>query len=231
MCLIAIKDEGVPLTKEFYKSLARSFLLRNYHGSGFAILKKDSKTIYMRKSIYNLRELIHSIKAQNIGLDDILVVHLRRSSGSHQSSMNTQPMVMSNKFIQLNKLEGFTKEDVLFHNGYITSYDKFLPYYSDTYAFVHHFANSKNFTKFAKSLQNKNKLGELTKFVFHSNKVVVLSPESKLLIINEGSFIKKNGYLYSNDSFDIPKKIIEFDDSDYDRFANERRFFRRGFSD
>lgn len=202
MCLIAIKNKGVPLTKEFYKGLARSFHLRNNHGCGFALKRKNGKTIYFQKGIPYLNYLIKRLKSLNIQPDDILVVHLRRTSGSLKSNINTHPFVMSNKDSLLNLTEGEIKEDVLFHNGTFHNFTNKMDFYSDTYLYTMFVANSKHFTTYVRSLQNRNCDKVAYENLFFRNKVVILSPEKNLVISKITDFeTDKYGFMYSNDSY------------------------------
>lgn len=204
MCLIAIKPKGVKLTKDFYKSLVRSYYLRNSDGCGFAYKRdnENEKFLYFKKAIYNIDFLINEIKKHKIQPSDELVVHLRKTSGSGKVGINTHPFLMTYKSELLNMTEGYVKHDLLFHNGTFNNFTSVKSNRSDTYNFVKEVANTSHFTSYIKHLLNRNLSVDR---IFSENKIVILSL-TKNIVINKPIDDKKfytdeNGFIYSNDSF------------------------------
>lgn len=205
MCLIAIKNKGVPINLEFYKGLARSYHLRNKDGAGFAIKRKNDKYIIFEKGFFDLASLINAIKKYNVTTDDILVVHLRKVSAGKISVINCHPFVMDINRSNLNRSFGKTKKGVLFHNGTFHGFSTHYSRTSDTYEYVRNFAGVPAYTTFLKSvltIKNEVRRREIEKKLFSENKVVVLHPIKSLMIMNKDMFLEdRNGFIFSNDSY------------------------------
>ena len=195
MCLISIKDKNVPLQKEFFKSIARSYSLRNKDGAGYALLRNGAKEVVFKKGFFRLNDLIKSIKEEKVQLEDILVVHLRKVSAGKKIAVNMHPFVMSHKEEELMLTGGTTKKGVLFHNGTFSSFNNFNSIFSDTYHFVRLFAGYKFFTEWIKDLcKSPKSLDKINIGV--SNRIVILHPRKGLVVAHKSNFYEDmNGYI------------------------------------
>lgn len=200
MCLIAIKNKGIPLNGEFYKSLSRSYHIKNKDGAGFAILKEGSAKTYFEKGFYHVDDLINRIKLQNPGINDILVVHLRKTSAGNKSVMNMHPFIMSTKSSDHLRTSGKTCKGLLFHNGTFQPYVEYYSMESDTLRFVKLIAGINGFVNFFKHAIKSKKCAN--KLLGEQNKVAILHPKEGLLIHDQLKFLTdRNGFIYSNDSY------------------------------
>lgn len=199
MCLIAVKKRNVPLSSEFFKSLVRSYQLRNKDGSGFAIKKLDGR-IYISKGYFTIRDLINAIKSHNVQKQDELMVHLRKVSAGKKNIDNCHPYVCGKTEEEILTEEGYVNYPVLSHNGTITKYVNHNSYYSDTYNFVKQKVSKVGYAR-ALSYFNRHEPIMVNNLINHSRLAIMFPGNEVISLIGNWEYDTKTKIYYSNTSY------------------------------
>jgi hypothetical protein len=204
MCLIIVKKRGTKVTSELYKSISRSYALRNKDGFGFSI-KKPNSDIYISKGYLNLKSFILAIKSHRPSTGDELMIHLRKVSAGKKNVENCHPYVCSDKHDEIIQEEGYVKKPVMSHNGTFIkySYDKD---HSDTYLFVKNVLSDINMANILKYLNKKDYTSSISLFI-QTSRVAIMYPNinkkfnNPLCMLGKWEFDELSGLYFSNTSY------------------------------
>lgn len=231
MCLIIVKKKGTIITNELYKSISRSYSLRNRDGFGFSI-KKPNKDIYISKGYMDLKSFINAIKSHKPHKRDEIMIHLRKVSAGARNIENCHPYVCSNIHDEIVTEEGYVKKGVMSHNGTIHKYgrDKI---FSDTYLFVKDNLDDANMLTILSYLNKKDKTSMIAPLISGS-RIAIMHPKSNtglnIPITMLGDWIHDDlsGLYFSNTSFlgdNCPKHGDNFPKSGYvNMFEREKAY-------
>lgn len=198
MCIISIAKEGTDKYSETWKKAVENGMTGNRHGSGYAYLKKGNKTVVWSKGHTNFKSLWESLRSAKLKEDDILVVHHRTSTGGKQNALNCHPFPIK----QDNAGSGMSKHGVLFHNGTLYKYSSTVDC-CDTWMFTDKFFSFPNvYETLMHPGVTAKVFQEIYESHFNTQKLVILAPNSKkLIILNEDKFIVDGAYIHSNACF------------------------------
>lgn len=201
MCLIAIAPKGTDKYSEFFLEGLRESAKRNNDGFGFAYRDAD-KSVYFQKGIMSIGGLIERLESLHLTTESELIVHLRMRSAGKVCPENCHPFEV-NHLSESVVLEDTnlhrTVRPVLFHNG---TFSNFIPKgseRSDTFHFVENFLRIKGVWNMFK--KNRETFMEAFKEILGSNKLAIMGRELPETILI-GDFQTKEGYIFSNSSFE-----------------------------
>lgn len=183
MCTACAFPKGTKITETEFDNCWDS----NKDGGGFAYLDENGKFVVI-KSLF-LDDLKKQWKEHHgkHGEYSPFLLHFRAASAGKVEVDNCHPFIPNPK-------------TAFIHNGTIRAmpYDKDK---SDTRLFSEDFLSSlpHNFTK------NKSILTMLDKYLESNNKVVFLNTDGQLVFMNEKSWEKHNGAMFSNTWFKTPR--------------------------
>lgn len=201
MCLIIVKKSGTPVSPELFKSIARSYYLRNSDGMGFSI-KKNGK-VYLSKGYFDLKLFIKTIKSFNPKTNDELLIHLRKVSSGIRNKSNCHPYVCS-KGESILQEEGWVDQPVIAHNGTFVKF-KDDSGNSDTYNFIQHYLSDNIFVNILPYLAKKDPF--YVNSLLNQSRVAIMYPKieniSKTILLLGRDWIecKSTGLFYSNESY------------------------------
>jgi len=234
MCLIIIKKKGIEITNELYKSISRSYSLRNRDGFGFSI-KKPNKDIYISKGYMDLKSFINAIKSHKPNKKDEIMIHLRKVSAGARNIENCHPYVCSNIHDEIVTEEGYVKKGVMSHNGTIHKYGT-NKVFSDTYLFVKDNLDDPNMLTILSYLQKKEKMLMINPLITGS-RIAIMHPKSKtglntpITMLGDWVHDKLSGLYFSNTSFlgdNCPKHGTNFPKIGYmNTFDREKAYTKR----
>jgi hypothetical protein len=197
MCLIIVKKRGVSVTAELYRSIARSYNLRNRDGLGFAIKKLDK--IYISKGYEDLSDFIHALKSHSPKKSDELIIHLRKVSAGQKSIENCHPYVCSQSIDEVTTEEGYVDRPVVAHNGTISLYT-YSKIYSDTVMFILEKLGKLGYPRVLKYLNKEEP--QLVSSLIGTSKLAIMFPMKETIgVIGRGWITEKNGLIFSNTSY------------------------------
>lgn len=187
MCVIAIKEKGYKLNKEYVKNC----FLHNPDGAGFMFV--DNKKVHIEKGFFDVKSYLERLEElwENKHLEEKnLVMHFRISTSGGISKETCHPFPISNKLTKLRKTEVNCGSGIV-HNGIIGKYAS-EEKMSDTQRFI-----LEDIFKLWR-LNNKNILEKEFK---GNGKFCILKSDGDIELY--GDFIKdEEGWIFSNDSYE-----------------------------
>lgn len=205
MCLIAVAPKGSDKYDAGFIAGLQESAIGNKDGIGFSYKCHRTRKIYYSKGFMDFRGFLAAYKTHSIKPEDEVVVHLRTGNKGKISSHMCHPFqcVANDKELNLpsNSTCGWSNYPLLFHNG--TMMDYYLestPGISDSYNFAKIFMAQHEIQDFL--IRDSELFENLFEPVLSTNKLAIMFPnidtETKLI----GKFIEKDGYMYSNKSFE-----------------------------
>jgi hypothetical protein len=200
MCIIhALKKGTEKNTDEVFKFITQGSI-SNSRGSGFMFKRNGESKVNINKGYFKVEDLIEAIKAENLGVDDELVVHHRIPTGGNVDAANTHPFVISKKHDEVIMLKGVTDKPCLAHNGVfrgISLYEKLDKDYSDTYTFSRYILSNKNVMNLF--LTDRDLFETILDDIIGSDKLALLFPDRDMELV--GKWVEDNGYFHSNSGY------------------------------
>jgi len=134
MCLIIVKDSKAKMPTEKFLSQVWS---KNPDGGGFMYIRDKSNTVIMEKGFMKLKEFIKAIDAKRFTKNDLVCLHLRKTTAGKTNKANCHPVIVSRdkKASTLIKCKS-EKRLFMMHNGTISEMDDHLSSISDTVHFA-----------------------------------------------------------------------------------------------
>lgn len=190
MCIIAIKPSK---KKMFDEATIRQMFRRNPDGAGI-MFPRDNGKVYIRKGFMNVESLLEYINKYDWANTPV-ILHFRIGTAGSNNELNCHPYPIRHK----NFTRGYC-DLAMAHNGVMHGYN---PTVAD--------GDINDSQKFVNTVLNKLPIG------FHNNKAIMrliedaVSP-SRLAFMDGngrikivGNWVEDNGYLFSNESYKIPK--------------------------
>lgn len=200
MCIISVCPKGTLKNSEEVKNFIKKGFDNNKDGSGFMYKRNGEHKITVSKGYFDFNELYFNINNLNLGIDDELVIHHRRSTHGHISKQNCHPYVITNNVEESLKIEVTTIKPCLAHNGVFRNIKDLIDLnkdLSDTYAFATKVMSNKHIMGLFKDDKQMFKL--LLSEILYNSKIAVLHPKRDLELL--GNFLNQNGYYHSNNGF------------------------------
>ena len=186
MCIIAIKPKNMKMIDD---DTIRTMFNHNPDGAGYMYYDEKTKKVVIKKGFMNCKELLKSLKAQDLTKTNV-ILHFRIGTSGFNDKLNCHPYPIYQK----NALT--CKTDLaMAHNGILQGY---IPPktsdINDTQVFIQNVLNGlkKNFIYDADKLM-------LIEEIIGTNKLAFLDSKNKVTTI--GNFIEDGGYIYSNTSY------------------------------
>jgi len=204
MCLIIYKNNKTPVSGFLYKSIIRSYKLRNQDGFGYT-LKRDKELYLYKSDTGSIENFIKKLKSLNIKPTDELLIHLRkRSSGTH-TIKNIQPQIICDNehLLELKDITNIKTTGVFAHNGTMTRYNEYNKILSDTSFFNLTLLGYVDAPSFLNNIL-KLPANDLSGFIqYLTNRFVFMFPKNKTIIlgyfkIDKGLFFSNESYLYKD---------------------------------
>jgi|694.fasta_scaffold63350_2 predicted glutamine amidotransferase len=207
MCLIIYKDNKTPISGYFYKSIARSYYLRNQDGFGYA-LKRDKEIQLYKDNTGTIEDFIKRIKSLNVRPSDELMIHLRKRSAGTDNIKNIQPQIITNEeeILSLKEITNIKKQGVFSHNGTMMTYQEHNKVLSDTSFFNVTLLGLTDAYSFLSNLLKLCKTDILKLINYESNRLVFIFPNKPTILLG---YFKKDGpnekiqYYFSNRSYEF----------------------------
>lgn len=119
MCIIAVKPANIPLPTD--KFIDDNWV-ENPDGAGIMFIKHGAKEVTMIKGFMEKKDLINSIKENNLTEDDLLIIHFRWATSGKKNAPATHPFIID-KDKSISYSTTFVSEHDLFfaHNGVISA--------------------------------------------------------------------------------------------------------------
>ncbi len=186
MCVIAIKEKGYKLNKEYVENC----FMHNPDGAGFMFA--DNHKVHIEKGFFDVDKYIERLEElwDSKHLEEKnLVMHFRISTSGGISKETCHPFPISNKLRKLRKTEINCGSGIV-HNGIIGKY-AFEEKMSDTQRFI---------LEDVFSLWRLNNKDTLAKEFKGNGKFCILKSSGDIELY--GDFIEKEeGWIFSNDSY------------------------------
>lgn len=193
MCLIVVKDIGVKLPD---KEKLHNGFINNSDGVGVAVLKPNKRVVYIKKDFIDF-ETFHTWVTENVGIDDLCVIHFRLATSGKVDSGNRHPFPITYNKNLLRKSTLYCKMAVA-HNGILSDYSIKDSKYSDTQKFVVDIlANIKY------KLDNTAIRKLVTSYIGNDKLAIIDGVNRKLILF--GDFTKDESILYSNNGYTYNK--------------------------
>lgn len=200
MCLIIHCPKGSDKKSSFLFDSIKNSANANRDGFGYAF-KRANKEVYTNKGFMGVDLFIRALEKLDIGNEDELVIHLRmRSAGgvspgmTHPFEVNYVSPAMTTYATEFRS----TLYPLMFHNGTFGKFVDTNNTTSDTYNFVNKFMKIKGVWNLLK--EDQKRFVETFKDIISRNKLVFLSKEADTILL--GEFHEKNGYMFSNTSYE-----------------------------
>ena len=204
MCIICISPKGV---KQPSEKLIRTMFRNNPDGAGYMVA--NGETVRIEKGFMTVDDLLRSLRQEAFCADDAVVYHFRISTQAGVNPEMTQPFPYSGKLENMRKIETETQLGIA-HNGIIPcTTDRNDHEYSDTARFITQYLTE--IIECYADLKDQDVLDYLLRLT--RSKLAFLDPYGRFYTV--GHFIKKNGLLFSNSSYEVPR--FTFADVDFDR--------------
>lgn len=207
MCVIAVKDRGLPFPKKEY---LENCFESNPDGAGFMFVK-DGKVV-IRKGYGTFEKFWHSLgrARREVGDDAAFVMHFRIATQGFELSM-THPFPLSDNMEDLRKLRA--KCDVgIAHNGVISLTSDGAKDYSDTMKFITDYLSL-----FVSAGGWSERVLNAIEGLTLGSRLAFLDSSENLLVTGEG-WVKEDGILYSNSSYRYPPIRMPFESFCYDKY-------------
>jgi hypothetical protein len=130
MCVIICKPRGTALPNE--QTLIDCWT-SNPHGAGYAICRAGNTITEVHKGFMDLFDLLVSLEAEDIQLDDLVILHFRIATAGKIDGPTCHPFPIADSVKALRALE-YTSARVVAHNGVIHNDPPAL--LSDTQKFI-----------------------------------------------------------------------------------------------
>lgn len=213
MCVIAIKEKGYKLNKEYIENC----FLYNPDGAGFMFV--DNNKVHIEKGFFDLDEYIKRIEelwASKHLEEKNLVMHFRISTSGGISRETCHPFPISNKLAKLRKTE-LNCGSGLVHNGIIGKYATETKM-SDTQKFI--------LSDIFRIWRTNNK--DILAKEFNGNgKFCILKSDGNMELY--GDFItKEEGWIFSNTSYESPR--FSYYSKSSKSYYNEPYSYNYGYS-
>lgn len=134
MCIIAHSPKGVALPSIKYR---KNMFDHNDDGAGFAFVK--DKVVHWEKGFMSFAEFEEALERVSSSIDTKevdFVMHFRIGTHGGNTPQNTHPFIVSRDYNDMKRLNGKTREMVVFHNGIINSVNAYNGV-SDTMTWIH----------------------------------------------------------------------------------------------
>ena len=199
MCIIAIKEKGYKLNKEYVENC----FMHNPDGAGFMFVNNNK--VHIEKGFFDVDKYIERLEElwdKNHLEEKNLVMHFRISTSGGISKETCHPFPISNKLRKLRKTEINCGSGVV-HNGIIGKY-AWEEKMSDTQRFI---------LEDIFSLWRLNNKDTLAKEFKGNGKFCILKSSGDIELY--GDFIKKEeGWIFSNESY-APRSYDKYYKSSY----------------
>lgn len=192
MCIICVSGKGVRQPNE---DEIRNMFRRNPHGAGYMVAEGDR--VRIEKGFMNVTELLRMLRFEKFTEDDVVVYHFRISTQAGVNPEMTQPFPLASNLSVMKYLTVIKADCGVAHNGIIpittdpTEYE-----YSDTALFISQYLV--DIVRRQSDLRNQKVLDKIEKLI--QSKMVLLDKRGEYATI--GNFIKHDGLLFSNHTFE-----------------------------
>ena len=195
MCIIVVKKEGYEIPS---KTILKNCFENNSDGAGL-MYYKDNKVV-INKGFMSFEDFYTKIEKLKNEIDTIntnMVFHFRIGTSGASDGICTHPFELTNNSNKLKKLNVKTNIGIV-HNGIINAYTPIKnSELNDTQLFIKDFLYP--LYELNKDFYNNEKIQDIIKKVTNS-KFAILTDKNELITI--GDFIKDDGILYSNTSYE-----------------------------
>ena len=197
MCIICVSPTGV---RQPSINTIRTMFMRNPHGAGY-MYARDGK-VHIRKGFMNIGEFLRAIKYERFTEADPVVYHFRISTQAGVGPAMTHPFPLSNhpehmKALAVNCPCGIA------HNGVIKlTSDPTNTEFSDTATFILEYLSD--------IIHSRTELKNPTvhKLIYQLAQSKFAMMDGSGYIATIGPFIDRNGLLFSNHSFEMPRCAV-----------------------
>lgn len=196
MCIICVSGKGVRQPNE---AEIRQMFKRNPHGAGYMVAEGDG--VRIEKGFMNVTELLRELRREKFTEDDVVVYHFRISTQAGVNPEMTQPFPLTKKLDYMKYLTVVKCACGVAHNGIIAlTSDPNETEYSDTALYI-----AEYLTKIVRNpsdLTDDEVLESVERQI--RSKMVLLDASGEYAVI--GHFIRRDGLLFSNGSFEEYKQ-------------------------
>jgi len=197
MCVIAHSPKGNELPSVNYR---KNMFDHNSDGAGFAYVK--DKVVHWEKGFMTFSEFEEALErvsySTNLKECDV-VMHFRIGTHGGNTPPNTHPFIISRDYNDMRKLNGKTREMVVFHNGIINSVSA-ANGVSDTMTWIHdrlYFIYN-----YDKNCLKNPLITDMITLDINNSKLALVSTRGVQRI---GSWLEgDDGNLYSNSTYSYP---------------------------
>lgn len=204
MCLIAVKHQGIGLPDK--KKLENGYK-NNPNGVGIAILPKGKNQIYIKKDFKDF-DTFYTWANNNIGIEDIAVIHFRLATSGKVDIGNRHPFPITRNRLLLRKTNLLCNYAVA-HNGILSDYSIKDKKYSDTQKFILDILAGVKY-----KLDNEAVLKLIRGYIGSDKLAIIDARQRKLILI--GEYINDEGISWSNSGYkDDYKKWDKWDKSEW----------------
>ncbi len=190
MCIICVSPAGA---RQPGKTAIRTMFYNNPHGAGYMYARNGK--VHIHKGFMDLDDFLRAIEAEHFTAADSVVYHFRISTQAGVSPEMTHPFPLSNRPEHMKTLDVDCSCGVA-HNGVIRlTTDPNNREFSDTALFITDYLSA--IIRRKDDLKRQNVLDLI--FRLAKSKFAIMDAGGYVATV--GEFIKKDGNLYSNTSF------------------------------
>jgi glutamine phosphoribosylpyrophosphate amidotransferase len=196
MCIICVSPTGV---KQPSVNTLRTMFHRNPHGAGYMFARDGKVTIH--KGFMDVGDFLRAVRGEHFTAADSVVYHFRISTQAGINPEMTHPFPLSNQPGRMRTLD-LTCRCGIAHNGiiHLTS-DPDNHRYSDTAIFITDYLST--LIRKPADLRNQKLLNQI--YGLARSKFAIMDGGGYVATV--GEFIDDHGLLYSNDSYQMYRRV------------------------
>ena len=196
MCIICVSKSGVRQPTE---NELNTMFLNNPHGAGYMVARHGMVTV--SKGYMDFDEFLNAVRKEHFTERDSVVYHFRISTQAGVNPEMTHPFPLSNQPGRMRALD-LTCRCGIAHNGVIRlTTDPENTRYSDSAIFITDYLS----TMIHKSADLRNQA--LLDYIFTLARSKFAIMDGGGYVATVGEFINDHGLLYSNDSYQMYRRV------------------------